>query len=535
MSFTLKKATLTLMMTSTFSLSALANDIIYPDDDGFNDFSSEVVENCERHKYSGIDYYQVGCLEQGAAKVWILNGEGVLVGTVDAEGHALIPAKYRYLNDFTEDLFKASPMDGKAGLINKQGKTVLPFIFDTIGDPDKDYGFNGYLPVFIGEVYTEGLKSGLINKQGEIIVEPKYYFMFDVGDGVLQVGVEDGEGFKYGLISYSDEVIAPLIYDASLIFSEGFSVVYRDDQERGYNYIDTKGQLLLPYWVYTAHDFSESKAAVLKEDNYGYIDTSGQMIIPDMYVDAEDFKSGRAIVSVYQSEKLKPMQQGQADDKDYEVYGVIDADNNTIIPFEYQYIKRVSPNVFYVEKTNESQAKRSFNFIDNDGNIVTEAGYDDIVYSSLSKDLFTVKKGNKWGFVNNELETVIPFEFDRARAFSDGLVAVAKNNKYGFVNKQGQIVIPYLYDMVDMDIKEDQSVAAPYRFLLERAIVRKDGLWGVINKQNEIVLPFEYDKVTIITDMSIPTLNIKAIKNDMTYLFNMDGNPIEADDTESLD
>ncbi|PNK60464.1 WG repeat-containing protein [Psychrobacter sp. FDAARGOS_221] len=529
MSFILKKATIALMLASVFSVSAHAGD------DPFYDEYFDIGKDCERPEYSGIDYYQVGCLKQGVAKAWIKNGVGTLVGAVDAEGRVLIPTKYAYLNNFTEGLFEASLIDGKVGLINKQGETVLPFIFDMIGDPNKDYGFNGHLPVFIGELYAKGFKSGLINKQGEIVVEPKYFHIFDVDDGVLQVGVEDGEGFKYGLISYSDEVIAPLIYDAPLSFREGFSSVYRDDQERGYNYIDTKGQLLLPYWVYSASGFSESRAAVKKDNNYGYIDTSGQMIIPDRYLDAEDFMSGRAIVSVYQSEKIKPIQQDQADDNDYVVYGVIDADNNTIIPFEYQDIKRVSPTLFYVEKAKESQGKRSFDFIDNDGNVVTEADFDDIIYDSLSDDLFTVKKGDKWGFVNNELETVIPFEFDQALAFNDDLAAVVKSDKFGFINNQGKIVIPYIYDMVDIDIREDQTISDPYRFLLGRAIVRKDGLWGVINKQNESVLPFEYDEITITSELNISGLHIKAHKNDVVYLFDMDGNPVEADDTESLD
>ena len=47
-----------------------------------------------------------------------------------------------------------------------------------------------------------------------------------------------------------------------------------------------------------------------------------------------------------------------------------------------------------------------------------------------------------WAMVN----VVIPFRYDNARWFSEGLAAVKQNDTWGFVDKSGNVVIPFKYD-----------------------------------------------------------------------------------------
>lgn len=56
-----------------------------------------------------------------------------------------------------------------------------------------------------------------------------------------------------------------------------------------------------------------------------------------------------------------------------------------------------------------------------------------------------VKKGDKWGFINENGEPVIPMEYDEAGYFKEGLACVGKGDKYGFIDKQGKVVIPIKY------------------------------------------------------------------------------------------
>ena len=65
-------------------------------------------------------------------------------------------------------------------------------------------------------------------------------------------------------------------------------------------------------------------------------------------------------------------------------------------------------------------------------------------------DLLCVKQNGKWGYVNQQGKTVIPFQFDEAGAFAqDELALVKTEGKYGFINKKGKFVVdPELRDAV---------------------------------------------------------------------------------------
>ena len=66
----------------------------------------------------------------------------------------------------------------------------------------------------------------------------------------------------------------------------------------------------------------------------------------------------------------------------------------------------------------------------------------------VDPDALHVKYRNgKHGFVNNEGKVVIPYKYDFALDFSDGMALVCDENGYiGYINTKGELVIPYKYD-----------------------------------------------------------------------------------------
>lgn len=109
---------------------------------------------------------------------------------------------------------------------------------------------------------------------------------------------------------------------------------------------------------------------------------------------------------------------------------------------------------------------------------------EDVVPTSIKKDLVLRpdSRNDKWGFIDKEGKTIIPFEYDDADYFFEGLARVKKNGKYGFIDKQGKIIIPFEYDDVGS-------------FFKGLANVKKNGKWGYIDKQDKTIIPFEYDEV----------------------------------------
>lgn len=508
-SFNLLKTAL-LLAATTLPFSAGATDTV--NDDSF----LETAEDCKKPAIDMTDtkYTMVTCLHQGVSVFGIKDElDNNYYGLINAKGEEVTPPEYRAIRYFSDGFLRVYK-GNKKGIISTTGKVVLPIIYDHIG-----LIHDGYAEILIAEPDGDNVKKGLVNQKGQVVIAPKYYeIVYDMtglsglDSDVLAVSIKEDDNIEYGLISFSDEVVVPLIYDDILGFSAGWA---RACQDKRCNFINTKGELLLPYWADNVGVFNESKAWVKHNGRYGYIDASGQVVIPFLYDSADFFKNGRAIVS-YNPENLT-QKHSQDEEVQSDTYGLIDTDNNTIVPFKYQKIRRINPNLFYVENSN------GFSFLDNDGNLATTKNFDNIVFASIFNELLAVKREGKWGYINHEFETVVPFEYQKAIEFEEDLAAVKRNNKFGFIDKKGQTAIPFEYDDPNIDVEDWRtSTEYKYRFYSGMTAVRKNGYWGVIDKDNNIIVPFEYDDV-VIESFS----QIKATKNGVDNLFDEHGSPIE--------
>ena len=59
--------------------------------------------------------------------------------------------------------------------------------------------------------------------------------------------------------------------------------------------------------------------------------------------------------------------------------------------------------------------------------------------------LAPVKKDGKWGYIDKKGDVVVPFKFDFADTFSDGIATVAKKDKFSFIDTSGHY-LPLVYD-----------------------------------------------------------------------------------------
>ncbi len=95
---------------------------------------------------------------------------------------------------------------------------------------------------------------------------------------------------------------------------------------------------------------------------------------------------------------------------------------------------------------------------------------------------YPIKTKGKWGFVNEELKSVVPTKYSWVSEFSEGAAAVMLNDKVGFINKNKLTVIPFVYDEAEP-------------FLSGLAIVGKNDKYGIINRSGETVVPIIYDEI----------------------------------------
>jgi WG containing repeat len=113
-----------------------------------------------------------------------------------------------------------------------------------------------------------------------------------------------------------------------------------------------------------------------------------------------------------------------------------------------------------------------------------------IVYGKETGNLFPVKKDGKFGYIDSNGKVIIPFKFDDAWYFSEGLASIKIGEKRGYINEKGKIVI------------EPQFVWANSFFEGLAKVETSDsfGLTGFIDKSGKIVIKPEFRQVDHFSD-----------------------------------
>lgn len=123
------------------------------------------------------------------------------------------------------------------------------------------------------------------------------------------------------------------------------------------------------------------------------------------------------------------------------------------------------------------------------GSIVLKPEYDDIY--DCNEFGWEIKKGNKYGRINNYGVVFLPVEFeDIMDDFLDngyGGYVVEKNGKYGYFDNYGHKIVDIIYD----DLDEYQ--ASNSKYISSAFIAKLDDKYGLINHDGRIIVPVEYD------------------------------------------
>jgi hypothetical protein len=91
---------------------------------------------------------------------------------------------------------------------------------------------------------------------------------------------------------------------------------------------------------------------------------------------------------------------------------------------------------------------------------------------------------NKFGYLNASKDLKVPYQFEEAMPFSDGLAAVANKDqfiiKWGFINSMGKLVIPYIFTKQPSDFHEGLAFVEP--------AVKDEFNYAYINKKGSVVI-----------------------------------------------
>lgn len=187
------------------------------------------------------------------------------------------------------------------GVIDRAGETVIPLIYESVEMDD------------VGETFLVRMSDlyGYMDLNGEWIIEPKYNRANPFVDGHAAVSIRNKK--------VDDENVSDPYYYV-------------------WGVIDKTGKELIPL-TYTSIESGAGDIVIIpdKEYRYGYMRLDGEWIVKPKYAYAELFADGAAIAAI---EVDTGEDQCSGETSAY-FYGVIGEDGKEILPFDFNYIRRL--------------------------------------------------------------------------------------------------------------------------------------------------------------------------------------------------
>lgn len=367
--------------------------------------------------------------EAGTYKTKVLNAENreILTGYEKIEAIDNYDSKQ---NIWFEDNILRVSKNGKYGLIDFEGKEIIPCEYDEI--------------VALTSIRNEFLikkagNIGLVNEKGQSIIPTQYKAILTLKEGYNSEYIIVNEENKYGVINTTGTVLIEPNYEAVKYLNS--STMFAIKESGVWKLYDTENSNTIIDGGYD--DIVEVKndnITIIKEGKYGIININKEEKISPQYDDL------KYVFSIYYIAK-----------KDGK-FGVINSENEEVIPFEYT-------NMVYVENGGFIQADKS----------ETETViFDNNLGQKLSGIIseINIDKGYIRIYTNNEYK-YYNFKFEEKKLsdlmFDNTLFLNKKDGKYGYIDKEGNTIIDYIYD----DGTEQNSCGF--------SAIKKDGVWGSIN------------------------------------------------------
>lgn len=152
-------------------------------------------------KYSEIQYYSEG--------LYVVR-TGNQVTFLDLKGHEQF-GMFEEVSGFFEG-YSMVKRDGKYGIINRKGKTILPIEYDNSGWRSMEYIFSENLAMV-----EKNERYGFVNKRGEIVVPLIYESAQHCTEGLIPVQ-KDG---MWGFIDKEGNTVCPFLFSSASYFTWG--------------------------------------------------------------------------------------------------------------------------------------------------------------------------------------------------------------------------------------------------------------------------------------------------------------------------
>lgn len=433
-------------------------------------------------------YDEVGYCTSDLPLIEVKKGEKV--GVIDAASlKVVLPAEYDYIS-FSEGLFEIEK-DRKTGYADAEGRIIIPCKYG-YREISNYYGEGPILVQENGKLRLVDEKTGKTVATCNTTATYSSFSGFSSGMAVLQE--KDG---KDGLLDNTGKLVVPCIYEEIKKFDmHVFKGELTAAKKNGkWGFIDKTGKVIIPFeydeiaTVSIDSNQCDEKMGVSKNGKWGMINMNGQLEIPCKF----DFFDG------WFAYGLACAQIGSK-------YVYINLQGKIVLAGDYDMARSFKDGVAKVEKGNSTY------MINTKGEKVNLFTYP----SDFRDGLCVVGKFSKeesklyYGYADKKGKLAIPYEFEKAYKFEDGIAKVQKDGKWGYIDTNGNWIIYHEFDTI-------------YEFSAEGvAEGMQNGKWGLLTKEGDYVFPCEYDSLYCCDEVK----RVFTVKNGYMNVWDLEGNKI---------
>lgn len=371
---------------------------------------------------------------------------------------------------------------GKFGLVDTTGKLVYAPDYEQVSTETNPYLSLGgpyiiqkgqlkgmYFPsngkrtdIVYDRIYRDGIALILagkgkmlsaFNRNGEQMFPESYESILDFGNNYFEVGKEG----KRGLVDGKGNIAVPIIYsNLQRFYQDGFTSYLQVRDGEKYGVVNFKNQVVIPVEFEFVGIENQFFRVITPKPNqkFGLYDKEGKVIVAAQYdwIGASDTENSKLLIV-----------------KKGDFFNFLDANNKLILP----------------------EAVSSFGYIHDEEQLLNP-------YSSTRNHLLYVKdKKGKFGAINEMTgKLVIPMNYDGLMQRFEGdthtYYSVRKGKKYGLINEKNEVVLPIEYDGISLDFVRGINGTKDGSY---GVVVKRNGKMGTVGLKNQVQIPFVYNEL----------------------------------------
>ena len=421
-------------------------------------------------------------------------------GLISIDGNKITNAKYQEIDtlQYKEGELVVKEND-KYGVININGYEIIKPEYDQVKadgyySSDNKYKDDGYI---VSITTDDGYRYGYLNNEGQKILDTKYNdlsrLVYSNKDTIYLLCAENG---KYGLYEGAKNIIPNEYQAITYVEDNDFCIVQKGKK---YGVVNLEGSMMLQV-KYSQIDVNGDYLYVTDENSEKKVyDKKGNLteINPNLVIQStksdDDYKiyidssTGKTVYSIYKGDTKLTSENYSYIEYLNEGYfiasnesgklGIIDSKGNAKVELKYDSIQKIAgTNIIQaIDSTTKMTEIYSKDFIktyeianasienikdniikvynteeikyfDYDGNLLeNKVAFPDI-------NLFPKKENGKWGFIGQDGNVVVDYQYDDVTEFNEyGYAGVKKDEKWGVIDKDGNVIVEAVYELNPQD------------------------------------------------------------------------------------